>query len=116
VFTTTIVVSLLLTALLVFTAGQKVRRAPQVVAAYERVGVAEAQLVPLAAILVLGGAGLTIGLAVPLVGVGAAAGLTAYFALAVRAHVRARELSDVAPPVVMLVLSVAALALRLLTS
>ena len=109
----TIVVSLLLAALLLFTAIRKLTHAPGVVETYRRVGVPEERLNLLAMILVAGAAGLVVGLGWRPLGVAAAVGLVAYFVLAVVAHVRHQDLKPLPTPLVFLVLSIATLALQL---
>src|SRR5262245_2721624 len=108
----TIAVSLILAALLLTTAIRKLTHAPGVVETYRRVGVPERRLNLLALILIAGAAGLVIGLWWRPLGVAAAVGLVIYFALAVAAHVRHRDLKPLPTPSVFLVLSVAALALN----
>jgi hypothetical protein len=109
----TIAVSLVLTALLLATAIRKLTHAPGVVATYRRVGVPEDRLNLLALILIAGAVGLVVGLWWQPLGVAAAAGLVAYFVLAVVAHVRHHDLKPLPTPLVFLVLSAAALALHL---
>ena len=107
--------SIVLAALLLFSAAQKIRGSPDVVATYARVGVAETRLKLLAAVLIAGAAGLLIGLAVPPLGVAATIGLSAYFAVAVAAHIRHRELANIATPIALFALSAVTLILHLLT-
>jgi hypothetical protein len=107
------VVSLVLAALLVFTAVRKIGHRPEVVATYTRVGVPAERLTLLAGVLFAGAAGLLLGLVWAPLGVAAAAGLVAYFVLAVGAHVRAGDLANLPVPLVYLGLSIAALVLRL---
>ena len=109
----TIAVSLVLAAMLLVTAFRKLTHAPAVVETYRRVGVPERQLNVLALILIAGAAGLVAGLWWRPVGVAAAAGLVAYFALAVLAHVRHHDLKPLPTPLIFLALSAAALALHL---
>ncbi|MBO3749752.1 DoxX family protein [Streptosporangiaceae bacterium NEAU-GS5] len=109
-----VIVSCVLAALLVFTAVRKLSHRPAVVATYQRVGVPESRLNALAAILLAGAAGLIAGLWWHWLGVATAIGLVCYFALAVAAHVRAKDTATVMTPVVYLALSVAALVLRLI--
>jgi len=108
----TAVVSLLLAALLAFSAVRKLGHRPEVVATYTRVGVPENRLNHLAAILLAGAAGLVIGLVWTPLGVTAAAGVVAYFVLAIAAHIRADDTEHLAPPLVIAVLAVAALLLQ----
>jgi hypothetical protein len=109
------VLSVLLASVLALSAVRKLGHRPEVVATYTRVGVPEERLDHLALILLAGAAGLVAGLAWAPLGVAAAAGVVAYFVLAVIAHVRAGDTAHVATPAVILALGVAALALRLAT-
>jgi hypothetical protein len=109
----TITVSLLLAALLLATAIRKLTHAPGVVETYRRVGVPERRLNLLALILAAGAAGLVVGLWWRLLGVAAAAGLVAYFVLAMAAHVRHHDLKPLPTPLVFLALSATALTLYL---
>jgi DoxX-like family len=109
----TIAVSLLLAALLLATAIRKLTHAPAVVETYRRVGVPEERLNLLALILAAGAAGLVVGLWWPPLGVAAAAGLVAYFVLAVAAHIGHHDLKPLPTPLAFLALSAAALILHL---
>ena len=109
------VVSVVLAALLAFSAARKLGHRPEVVATYTRVGVPEDRLDRLALILLAGAAGLVAGLAWAPLGVAAAAGVVAYFILAVAAHLRADDAAHLPTPAVILALGVAALLLRLAT-
>jgi len=106
-------VSLPLAALLVLTALRKLSHRPDVVATYTRVGVPEERLNLLAALLLAGAAGLVAGLFVTPLGVAAAAALVAYFALAIGAHLRARDTANVFMPALYLLLALAALVLHI---
>jgi hypothetical protein len=109
----TIAVSLLLAALLLATAIRKLTHAQSVVETYRRVGVPEERLNLLALILAVGAVGLVVGLWWPALGVATAAGLVAYFVLAVVVHVRHHDLKPLPTPLVFLALSATALALHL---
>jgi ethanolamine transporter EutH len=63
--------------------------------------------------LLTGALGLVAGIVVAPIGIAAAACLVAYFALAIVAHGRHRDLANIVTPIVMLVLSAIALALAL---
>ena len=104
-------VSVLLAALLVFTALRKLSHRPEVVATYVRVGVPEDRLDQLAWILLAGAAGLIAGLLWPPIGVAAGLGLVVYFLLAIGAHIRANDARNLGAPVVMELLAVASLVL-----
>jgi len=114
-FITATFVTVILSGLLVFAAVHKLGHDPQVVATYTRVGVPEARLNVLAALLLAGAAGALAGLVWAPLGAAACAALTVYFALAVVAHLRARDAEHLGPPVLLLLLSAAAFGVRLLT-
>ena len=109
----TIIVSSLLAALLAFTAARKLSHRHEVVETYARVGVPEARLNALAVVLIAGAGGLVAGLFWAPIGVAAATGLAIYFVLAIIAHIRAGDTEHSPTPIVMELLSVAALALLL---
>jgi DoxX-like family len=115
-FITTVAVSVVLAALLAVSAVRKLGHQEQVVATYVRVGVPEARLNLLAAVLLAGAAGLLAGLAWAPLGVAAAAALTVYFAVAAAFHVRADDAAHLPMPVALGLLSAAATALRLATA
>jgi hypothetical protein len=108
-------VSLALAALLGFAALRKLSHRPQVVASYARVGVPEGRLDVLAAILLAGTAGLVLGLAWEPIGIAATIGVIAYFALAIAAHIRHQDTSNLPAPAAIEALAVATLVLRLAT-
>lgn len=112
-FTATAVVSVLLAAVLVFSATQKLGHNEAVVRSYAKAGVPESRLNALAVLLLAGAAGLVCGLFWTPLGVAAAFVLVCYFLLAVAAHVRAGDRGRLAMPLVLLVLAAGALALRL---
>jgi hypothetical protein len=116
VFTAGIVVTVMLATLLGYTAARKLGHRPSVVQAYERVGVPEDWLNWLALILMAGVAGIVLGWFWAPIGIAAGIGLVIYFLLALGAHVLARDQRNLPTPVVMLLLSLAVLALRLVTS
>ena len=111
--TAAVIVSSLLAALLALTSARKLSHRPEVVESYARVGVPEDRLNILAAILVAGASGLVVGFFWTPIGVAAAIGLVAYFLLAIGAHIRAGDTKDIATPIVMELLAVAALILLL---
>lgn len=113
VFTATAVVSVLLAAVLVFSATQKLSHDEAVVRSYAEVGVPASRLNALAVLLLAGAAGLLGGLVWTPLGVAAASALVVYFLLAVAAHVRVGDQARLAVPLALLVLAAAALALRL---
>ena len=92
----------------------KLRRMPQVVETMHAVGVKDNQIPMLAALELLGAAGLLIGIWLPFIGTLAALGLTLYFLGAVFAHVRAKApFSDAIPALGLMVLSLVTLFLEL---
>lgn len=103
------IVSILLAALLVFSAVRKLSHRPDVVATYTRVGVPEDRLNQLAWILLAGAAGLIAGLFWPPIGVAAGIGLVVYFLLAIAAHVRAGDARNLPAPVAIELLAIASL-------
>jgi DoxX-like protein len=78
----------------------------------ERVRVSQQWMIPLGILLAAGAGGLLVGLAVPLLGAAAAAGLVLYFICALGAHVRAHD-RGVGGAVSFLVLAGASLAATL---
>lgn len=109
------VVSVLLAALISYSAARKLTHRPEVVESYRRAGVPEAWLNPLAGLLLAAAAALVVGMWWPLAGVAAAAGLAAYFTIAVVFHLRAKDTAHVATPGVLALLAGAALVLRLMS-
>ena len=112
--TITAVVTVLLAAILAFAAVRKLTHREDVVASYAKVGVPEERLNQLAFVLLLGGAGLLLGLAWAPIGIAAAAGVVVYFVLAIVAHVRHDDAANLPTPVAIEVMAVAALALQVL--
>jgi DoxX-like family len=104
----------LLAVILAAAAIRKLTHREDVVAAYAKVGVPEERLNHLAFILLLGAAGLLLGLAWAPVGIAAAAGVVVYFVLAIAAHLRHDDAASLPTPVAIEVLAVAALALQVL--
>lgn len=108
--------SVLLAALLVYSAARKLGHSDEVVRGYARAGVPEQRLNILAAILIAGAAGLVVGLWWQPLGIAAAACLLIYFATACGFHIRARDVRNLPTPVTMAVLALTSLALQLATS
>jgi hypothetical protein len=104
--------SVLLAGLLIFTAYRKLTHRPAVVQSYARVGVPERALNPLAALLLAAAAGLLVGLVVPLIGIVTTIALIGYFAVAIGAHVRFRDLAHIATPIAYWLLAIAVLVLH----
>jgi DoxX-like family len=104
--------SILLAALLAYSAITKLSHRERFVQGYVRVGVPEDKLDYLAIILLAGAAGLMLGLAWAPIGVAAAVGVTLYFLVAIGFHIRAHDAEHLATPLVIAALAAAALALR----
>ncbi|WBB69347.1 DoxX family protein [Micromonospora sp. WMMD812] len=110
-FIATLVVSVAFAALLVVSAIGKLHRSPAQVATLDRVGALK--IAPVLAALELAGAlGLLAGLLWWPLGVAAGTGLVLYFLGAIGAHLRVRD-RMILPPTVLLIVSLAAVALRL---
>lgn len=112
-FLATVVVTAILAALMTYAAVRKLSHRPQVVASYARVGVPEDRLNLLALILLAGAAGLLLGLAWAPIGIAAAVAVVGYFAAAIAAHIRGRDLANIPTPVTMELLALAAAILRI---
>lgn len=112
-FAATAAVSIPLAALISLAALRKLSHRPDVVASYVRVGVPEGRLDQLAYVLLTGAAGLLLGLLWAPVGTAAAIALTAYFTLAVVAHLRHDDAAGLPVPAVILMLAVATAVLHL---
>ncbi|MBF6300066.1 DoxX family protein [Nocardia amamiensis] len=108
-----IAATVLAAAAALLAAGIDVVRAEWVRTNMGAYGVPESWLSPLALIKAVGGAGLLIGLAVPPIGVAAAAGLVVYFLGAVLTVIRARCYSHIGYPLPYLALAAASLALSI---
>jgi hypothetical protein len=78
----------------------------------DRVRVAQKWMIPLGSLLAAGAGGLLAGLAVPVLGAAAAAGLALYFICALSAHIRVHD-RGVGGPVSLLVLAAVTLAATL---
>jgi uncharacterized membrane protein YphA (DoxX/SURF4 family) len=111
-----IIVAGVFAAMLTMSARMKLVRDPLAVEVIGGVVGVPLRLFPVLALLeIAGGVGLLIGIGLKPFGVAAGACLVAYFIVAIASHVRKRDLlaGHVLPPVVMLAISAAALALRL---
>jgi hypothetical protein len=111
--TITAVVTVVLAAVLTAAAIRKLTHREDVVAAYAKVGVPEERLNQLAFILLLGAAGLLLGLAWTPIGIAASAGVVVYFVLAIAAHVRHDDAANLPTPIAIEAMAVAALALQI---
>lgn len=117
VFTATVAVSLLLALIATMSAVLKFQRHDQVVGSiHGTVGVPLERLPLLAALELLGAAGLIVGLWFAPIGIAAAIGLILYFVGAVIGHVRVGDTAGISSPMFPLSLSIVALVLRLLTA
>jgi hypothetical protein len=108
------IVNVLLAVILAFAAVRKLTHREDVVAGYARVGVPEERLNHLAFILLLGAAGLLLGLAWTPIGIAAALGVVVYFLLAIAAHVRHHDTRNLTTPIAVEAIAVAAVVLQAL--
>jgi hypothetical protein len=115
VFLATAIVSVVLAATLAFSAYSKLTRQAAIVESVDRVGFPREKLDHLALILLAGAAGLVLGLLWAPIGVAAAVGVVAYFAVTVAFHVRAGDLANAPKPALIGLIAAVALALRLET-
>lgn len=111
-FAAYVVVTLLAAGTNAYAATVDLTRAGWVIDNMSRLGVPEPWLPTLGVLKAAGAAGLLVGIAVPPIGVAAAAGLVAYFLGAVATVVRARWFAHVYP-LPFLALAAASLVLRL---
>jgi hypothetical protein len=109
------VTSVLLAALLAYSAFTKLSHQERFVQGYTRVGVPEDKLDYLAGLLLAGAAGLVLGLFWAPIGVAAAVGVVLYFLAAIAFHLRADDAEHLPTPLVIASLTTAALVLRLAT-
>lgn len=114
-FVVAIVVSALLAATLLFSGRGKLAHDPAQMKTMSGVGFPEDRVWLLASAEIAGALGLVVGLFWWPIGVAAAIGVVLYFVGAARAHLRKRYPGAVAP-IVVLVVAVAALVLRLVTT
>jgi hypothetical protein len=112
-----LVVTVLLAVICLNSAAMKLRKNQAVLASiHGTVGVPLQQLPALAGLEIAGAAGILIGPWLEPLGIAAAIGLVAYFVGAVIGHLRVRDTKGVAAPVLPLLLAIAVLVLRLLTT
>jgi hypothetical protein len=114
-FVATATLSVLLAAILAFSAIRKLSHQERIVQTYARVGVPEDKLDYLANLLLAGAAGLVLGLVWAPLGVAAAIGVVCYFLVAVAFHIRANDAKNLPTPLVIALIAGAALVLRLMT-
>lgn len=111
-----IIVSVVLAAMCVMSASQKLRKSEQTVAIIsETVGVPLRLFPLLGTLLLAGAAGLIAGIWIRPLGVAAAAGLSAYFLAAIIGHLRVGDRKGTMMPLPTFVLSAAALVLGIAT-
>lgn len=111
-FTAYIIVTLVATGANIYAAANDFLRPKWLLANMSKLSVPESWLPILGVLKAAGALGLLIGLAVPLIGIAAASGLTLFFIGALITHLRARDLSlGNGVPVIFLVVALAALAL-----
>ena len=113
-FAATVVVSVLLALAAIGSAMGKLTKNPKIVESMDTLHVPMSWLPPLAAAEIAGGVGLLVGLKVAPLGIAAAIGLVAYFVGAVATHLKAKD-KNIAAPLVLMVVSFAALILRIAT-
>ena len=109
-----VITSIVLALMLVLSASGKLRKNEQVVVSISgTVGVPLRLFPVLASLLLLGAAGLIVGLWIEPIGIAAAAGLVVYFLVAIIGHLRVGDTKGVLAPLPTLVLSAAVLILQL---
>ena len=109
-----IIVGTLLCVAVTISAIGKLRGMPQVVAQLTHVGLTPGQIRALGFVMLLGVAGIIVGIWVPMIGVLASLGLALYFAGGVIAHLRVKDpLKDAAPALGLGVISLVLLVLQL---
>jgi hypothetical protein len=110
-FTAYVVVTVLAAAANLYGASADFTRPDWIVANMDRLGISQAQLVPLGALKAAGGIGLLVGLAVPEIGAAAGVGLVLYFVGAIITVLRSRWYEHLPYPTFFLVLSAGSLGL-----
>jgi hypothetical protein len=115
VFTAYLIVTILAAAANIFSATCDFVRYEKVSIAMAKAGVPESWMTTLGILKAAGAFGLLVGIRVPLIGIAAAVGLILFFVGAIIIHLRGRDYS-LGPAIVFLLLAVAALALRLVSS
>jgi DoxX-like family len=112
-FTTYMIVTVLVAMANSYAAINDFLRAEFVLSSMDRLGIPEAQLLPLGVLKAAGAAGLLVGIGVPLVGVAAGLGLVLFFVGAIVTAVRAHWYAHIPQPAMFLLLAAGALVLRL---
>jgi hypothetical protein len=113
-FVATVIVSAVLAAALLMSAGAKLVRRTAVMEGMAAVGVPADRVWMLAVLEIAGAAGLIAGLFWAPIGIAAAIGVVLYFIAAIGAHLRKHD-PGFMPPTGILVVAAAALVLRLVT-
>jgi hypothetical protein len=116
VFIAAIVLSVVLATAFLGSGAAKLATAKQSIEIRDRLGVAAGLWRGIGVLEVAAAVGLAVGLAVPALGVAAAVGLVLLLIGAIGAHARSHDLSNAAPAVGLLVLTVAAALTRLVSS
>ncbi|GAA4803266.1 DoxX family protein [Streptomyces ziwulingensis] len=114
-FTAYVVVAILMSTVLVVSAGAKSLRTQHITGQMATLGVPEGMLLFLAAAQVSGAVGLVIGVWWGPLGIAAAVGLTLYFAGAVASHLRVGDHRGTPPAIVLTLIALALIALRAAT-
>lgn len=115
-FIATIALSVLLAAAFLGSGAAKLAGAQQSIAIRDRLGVAAGLWRAVGILEVVAAVGLAVGLGVPAIGIAAALGLVLLLIGAIGVHARSHDLSNAAPAVGLLVLTIAAALTRLLSS
>ena len=114
-FVTYIVVTIFAAAANIFSATLDFIRYKPILINMAKVGVSESWITTLGVLKAAGALGLLIGIGVPAVGIAAAAGLVLFFIAAIITHLRGHDYSF-GLAIVFLLLAIAALGVRLVTS
>jgi uncharacterized membrane protein YphA (DoxX/SURF4 family) len=110
----TLTVTIVLAAMVLFSGVGKLRHDPHIVKViHDTIGVPLAWFPLLAAMEMAGAAGIVVGLWARMLGMVAGAGLVVYFAGAVVAHLRVGDGKGIGPAAFLLLLSAAAMVLRI---
>ena len=115
-FIATIVLSVLLAAAFLGSGAAKLAGAKQSLEIRDRLGLAAGLWRSIGVLEIAAAVGLAVGLAVPALGIAAAAGLVLLLIGAIGAHARSHDLSHAAPAVGLVLLTIAAAITRLATS
>jgi membrane-bound ClpP family serine protease len=111
-----LVITILAAVANIYAASNDFRRPDWILTNMRRLGIPQRWLATLGILKALGAVGLLVGLAIPLIGVAAAAGLVLFFIGAIVMATRARWYAHLPYPLVWLLPVVASLVLRLRTA